>query len=87
MTRMARSRTFRFPPQADNFGIGVDAVADDFSEEVVVCEHGAENAGLAMIEGAHGVEGVGCADCASGDGCPRFGGSGVGMAYGYTDSA
>ena len=78
---------FRFPPQADDFGIGVDAVADELGVEVVVCEYGAEDAGLAMIEGAHGVEGVCGADRSGGDGGPGFGGGGVGMAHGYSDSA
>ena len=49
-------------------------------EEVVGVEHGAQDAGLAMVERAHGVEGVGGA-CGSGvDGGPGLCRSGVGVA-------
>src|ERR1700740_126211 len=39
-----------------------------------------------MIERTHGVEGVRCAHCAFFDAQARFGGSGVGVAYGDADS-
>ena len=50
-------------------------------------EHGAEDAGLAVVERAHGVEGVGGADGAGGDGGAGLGGCGVGVADGDADAA
>ena len=62
------------------------AVADQFGEEAVVIEHDAEDAGLAMIERAHGVEGVGSAGGSGIDGGECFGGECVGVAERDLDS-
>ena len=68
------------PPEADDFRLRVNAVADQFGVEVVVGEDSAEDSGLAMIEWSHGIECVRGADGAGGDGGPGFGGGGIRMA-------
>ena len=60
----------------------MDAVADEFGEEAAVVEDDAEDAGLAVVQRAHGVEGVGGAGGSGGDGGAGFGGDGVGVADG-----
>lgn len=55
----------------------MNAVADEFSVQIVVGENGAENSRLAMIEGAHGIERVGRTDGSCGDCRLSFGGGGV----------
>jgi hypothetical protein len=73
--------------RASSFRGGVDAVADEFGEEGVVGEDGAEDAGLAVVERAHGVEGVRGAGGSGGDGGAGFGGGGVGVAERDADTA
>ncbi len=67
-------------PEADELGGDMDAVADEFRVETVGVEDDACDAGLAMVERAHGVEGVGRAVCAGVDGGAGLLGSGVGVA-------
>ncbi len=50
---------FETEPKADECGVNVDAVADELGEEVLLFEDVAEDAGLAVVERAHGVEDVG----------------------------
>ena len=66
--------------EANGFGGDVDAVADEFGVEVPVVENDAEDAGLAMIERAHGIEGVSCGDSTGLDGGTGFSCGGVGVA-------
>ena len=70
-------------PEADRGGGDVDAVADEFGVEVRVVEDGTEDAGLALAERAHGVEGVGGGGGSGGDGGLGFGEGGVGVAEAY----
>ena len=74
-------------PDTDDFGGGVDAVADELGIERIFGEGDAEDAGLALIQRAHGVEGVGCADGSGGDDRASFGGGGVGVADRDADAA
>ncbi len=60
-------RAFHLPPDFYDFWGDVDAVADELSEEIVVGEYGGENAGVAVVEWTHGVEGVGGADGSGGE--------------------
>ena len=60
----------------------MDAVADEFGVEGFGVKNDAGDAGLAVIETAHGVEGVGGADGAGGDGGAGLLGGSVGMARG-----
>ena len=53
----------------------MDPVADQIGVEIAVFEHGADHAGLAMVERPHGVVGVGRGGCA---GCDAAEGLGVG---------
>ena len=87
VTRMRALRPFGAPPEPHDLGLVVDAVADHFGKERVVGEHGAENSGLAVVQRAHGVEGVRGADGAGVDGGARFGGGGVGVAQGHAHAA
>ena len=80
-------RAFRPPPEADNFGFGMDAIANQLGEQVVVCQNCAENAGVAMIERAHGIERVGCAHRAGSDGSAGFASGGVGVTDRHTHPA
>jgi len=65
----------------------VHAIADQLRVKLVAGEDDAEDSGLAVVERAHCVEGVGCAYGARFDGSEGFGGGGVGMANGDADAA
>ena len=58
----------------------MDAVGDDLGVEVVVIEHRAEHAGLAMFEAAHGVVGVGGGDSSGSDAGTRLDSGSVAVA-------
>ena len=77
-------RSFGLPEKAHDGRVDVQAVADDLGEEVVVGEDFADQAGIAMVEAAHGVEGVGCGD-GSGKHTAASGG-GIGIAVTEADA-
>ena len=45
--------------QADHCRVDVNAIADEFGKKRVVVENIRGNAGIAMVQAAHGIEGVG----------------------------
>ncbi len=63
----------------------MDAVADELGVDGLV-EHHAEYAGLAVVERAHGVEGVGGGGGSGGDCGFGLGGGGVGVAHADADA-
>ena len=65
----------------------MDAIADQLGVELVAGEDGAEDSGLAVVERAHGVEGVSGAYRACCNGGAGFGCGGVGVANGDADAA
>ncbi len=75
-----------FKEETYEFGSDVDAVRDDLGEEVFVVENNAEDAGFAMVERAHGVEGVGCGSGTGDDGGAGLGGGGVRVAKRHFDT-
>ena len=78
---------FGAEPEFDQFWGDVDAVADEFGVEAVGGEDEAEDAGFAVVEGAHGVEGVGGGGGSGGEDGMGFGGGGVGVSDGDADAA
>ncbi len=80
-------RAFGASPEADGFGSNVDAIANQFCENGIIAEDRAQDARLAMIERAHGVEGVRCANRSGGDGGAGLGGGGVRVAKRHADAA
>ena len=61
------------PPQLHHLRRGVDAIADQLRIKLVIfVESYAQDAGLAMIQRAHGVEGMRGADGAGGNGPRAF---------------
>ena len=78
---------FHLPPDFYYLRRYVDPIADEFGEERIIGEDGGENAGVAVVDGAHGVEGVSCADGSGGDGGQALGGGCVGVADGDADAA
>ena len=71
---------FGAKPEADEFGSDVDAVGDDLGVDLLLVEDGSEDAGFAVVERAHGVEGVGCGGGSGADGGEGLGGGCVGVA-------
>ncbi len=71
---------FEAEPKTNEQRRDVDAVADELGVEIGSVEHGAEHAGFTVIEGAHGVEGVGCGACSGGERGLGFSGGGIAMA-------
>jgi len=65
----------------------VDAVADELGVERVFAEGDAEDAGLAVVEGAHALKVVCGADGSGGDYGAGFSGGGIGMADRDADAA
>ena len=63
----------------------MDPVADQFGKERIGCKHRAQDAWLAMIEGSHGVEGMGGGGGSGLNAGDCFGGFGVGVAEGDAD--
>ena len=78
---------FHLPPDFYDFRGDVDAVADELGEEGIVGEDGGKDAGHTMVEGTHGVEGMGCADGSGGDGGGALVGGCVGVANGNANAA
>ncbi len=63
--KMDFSSSLGFEEQADHGGIYVNAVTDDFRKKGVVIQNVSCYAGVAMVQAAHGVEGMGGAARAS----------------------
>ena len=55
-------------------------ITDDLGEEAVVIQRNTEDSRLAVVERAHGVEGVRGADCSGVDGGECLGGESIRMA-------
>src|ERR1700733_1730586 len=51
--------TFGAGKQFDDGGIEMNAVGDDVASDSIISENGTEDSGIAMLEGTHGIEGVG----------------------------
>ena len=67
-------------------GVDVQSVADDFGEQIVVGEHFADQACIAVVEAAHGVEGVGCGDGSRKDAAASGLSIGIAVAEAHTDA-
>ncbi len=65
----------------------MNAVRDDVGGDAGIGEHGGDDAGIAMRERAHGIEGVGGVASAGSDGALGEGEIGVGMSEADADSA
>ncbi len=78
--------SLRAQEEAHHIWMHVDAVGNDLGGKARVGEHGAENAGLAMVERAHGVKGVRSMAGASGNAGFGFLARGVGMAEADADT-
>ena len=74
------------PEEVNDGGVDVQAVADDFGEQVVVGEDFADQASVAMIEAAHGVESVGCGDGSGKNAAASSGSIGIAVAEAHTDA-
>ena len=71
--------------ELDHFRVDVDAVGNNIGSEAVVGENCAQDAGLAMIERAHGIESVGGVACSGLECAIRLLKSGVGVADACAD--
>ena len=72
--------------ETDHDGVDVDAVADDLGEEGWLIEDEGGDAGLAVVECTHGVEGVGGGGCSGVEAGEGLRGGGVAVAQAAADA-